>query len=108
MRNLGSSIGIAITAALLDSNTQINHAIISAAVTPFNRLLQSGAPLRFWNPASTQGVSTLNFVIIRKVSMIAYIDDFKLMLVLMVFSAPLVLLIQTRKRAALTAGLPVE
>ena len=50
MRNLGSAIGISVTGALLATNTQVNHAIIAADVTPFNRALQSGAAARFWNP----------------------------------------------------------
>ena len=42
VRNLGSAIGISVTAALLESNTQVNHAILSADASPFNRALQSG------------------------------------------------------------------
>ena len=45
MRNLGSAIGISITGALLQTNTQVNHAIIAEDVNPFNRALQSGAGL---------------------------------------------------------------
>ena len=44
MRNLGSAIGISITGALLQTNTQVNHAIIAADVNPFNRALQSVQP----------------------------------------------------------------
>ena len=42
MRNLGSAIGISITGALLETNTQVNHAIMAGDVTPFNRALQTG------------------------------------------------------------------
>ena len=49
MRNLGSAIGISITGALLQTNTQVNHAMIAADVSPFNRALQTGAASRFWN-----------------------------------------------------------
>ena len=45
MRNLGSAIGISITGALLQTNTQVNHAIIAEDVNPFNRALQSGRGL---------------------------------------------------------------
>jgi DHA2 family multidrug resistance protein len=97
MRNLGSSIGISITGALLTTNTQVNHAIIAAVVTPFNRALQSGAPARFWNPDTLQGGAFLNEEITRQASIIAYLDDFKLMLVLAVLALPLVLLIRPAK-----------
>ncbi len=40
MRNLGSAIGISVTGALLVINTQVNHAIVSGRLTPFDRQLQ--------------------------------------------------------------------
>jgi DHA2 family multidrug resistance protein len=96
-RNLGSSVGISITAALLVANTQVNHAIISAAVTPFNRVLQSGAPLHFWNPSSPMGVQMLNQIVTRQSNIIAYVDNFKLMLVLVIVATPLALLIRNAR-----------
>ena len=50
MRNLGSAIGISITGALLQTNTQVNHAIIAADVSPFNRALQAGAAVTLLEP----------------------------------------------------------
>ena len=92
MRNLGSAIGISVTGALLETNTQINHALIADAVTPFNRALQTGAALRFWNPGSPRGGEMLNHEITRQAQIIAYMDDFKLMLVLAIIVLPLLLL----------------
>jgi MFS transporter, DHA2 family, multidrug resistance protein len=92
MRNLGSAIGISVTGALLEINTQVNHAIIAGEVTPFNRALQAGAAARFWNPFSLHGAAMLNEAITRQARIIAYVDDFKLMLVLGVIVLPLVLL----------------
>jgi DHA2 family multidrug resistance protein len=94
MRNIGSAIGISITGALLQTNTQVNHAEISDAVTPFNRALQQGGPARYWNPMHTQGAAALNEEITRQASTIAYIDDFKLMLILALGALPLILLIR--------------
>ena len=92
MRNLGSAIGISVTGALLQTNTQVNHAILAADVTPFNRALEAGAAARFWSPLSLHGVALLNQEVTRQASIIAYIDDFKLMLVLAVIVTPLLLL----------------
>jgi len=92
MRNLGSAIGISVTGALLEINTQVNHAIIAADATPFNRALQSGAAERFWNLGSAHGAAMLNQEITRQARIIAYVDDFKLMLVLAVLAIPLLLL----------------
>jgi DHA2 family multidrug resistance protein len=95
MRNIGSAIGISVTGALLQSNTQVNHASIATAVTPFNHALQSGAAARLWNPATPSGASALNAEVTRQASIIAYIDDFKLMLILVLVALPLVLVIRT-------------
>jgi DHA2 family multidrug resistance protein len=98
MRNIGSAIGISVTGALLQTNTQINHALIADEVTPFNRSLSQGAALHFWNPFGLHGAATLNQEVTRQASTIAYIDDFKLMLILALASLPLVLLIRPAKR----------
>ncbi len=92
MRNLGSAIGISSTGALLQINTQANHAMITDAVTPFNRALHAGAALRFWNPLTVHGAARLDAVVTRQAATIAYIDDFKLMFVLSVMVLPLLLL----------------
>ncbi|HET6606392.1 MAG TPA: DHA2 family efflux MFS transporter permease subunit [Rhodopila sp.] len=92
LRNLGSAIGISVTGALLETNTQVNHMLIASAITPFNRALQSGAAAVFWNPATHRGTAMLNAEITRQAQTIAYIDDFKLMLILSVAVLPLVLL----------------
>jgi DHA2 family multidrug resistance protein len=97
VRNLGSAIGISVTGALLQSNTQINHALIADLVTPFNRPLLDPAVLRFWNPEHLRGAAMLNAEVTRQASTIAYIDDFKLMLVLALCSLPLVLLIRPER-----------
>ncbi len=100
MRNLGSAIGISVTGALLATNTQINHAIIAGGVTPFNRALQTGAAARLWNPASVHGAALLNQQITRQSQVIAYIDDFKLMLILAIVVLPLLLLTRPARPAA--------
>lgn len=95
MRNLGSAIGISITGALLVSNTQVNHALIAEDITPFNRALQHGAPARLWDSTSTHGMALLNEQVTQQARIIAYIDDFKLMLVLAIVVLPLLLLVRT-------------
>ncbi len=100
MRNLGSAIGISVTGALLATNTQVNHAIIAAEVTPFNRALHSGVAAHVWNPVSVQGAAMLNVEVTRQAQIIAYIDDFKLMLILAILVMPLLLLTRRPQRAA--------
>ncbi len=90
VRNIGSSIGIAIVQVLLVSNTQTTHAGIVANVTA-----QQPGML-----ADPRTVMALNGEITRQASMIAYIDDFWLMMILCFLAMPLLLLIKQPKRAA--------
>ncbi|HEX2941098.1 MAG TPA: DHA2 family efflux MFS transporter permease subunit [Rhodopila sp.] len=99
MRNLGSAIGISVTGALLELNTQINHALIAGDVTPFDRALHIGAVARFWNPATRHGAALLNQQVTRQAEIIAYIDDFKLMFVLAIAVVPLLLLTRPARPA---------
>jgi DHA2 family multidrug resistance protein len=105
VRNIGSSIGISVTSFLLTQNTQIVHAQLSEHVTPFNRMLQTGAAYLYWNSATQAGLSALNAEVTRQASIIAYIDDFKFMLLVCVPAALLLLLIRRPPRLAAAAPL---
>jgi DHA2 family multidrug resistance protein len=100
VRNVGSSIGISVTSFVLAQNTQIVHAALAAHVTTFNRMLQSAGAYLVWNSATQGGLAALNAEITRQASVIAYIDDFKLMLMTCLVAAPLVLLIRRPLRPA--------
>jgi DHA2 family multidrug resistance protein len=99
MRNLGSAIGISVTGALLQMNIQTNHAIVAGEVGPFNRALHATAAARIWDVLSAHGAALLDQEINRQAQIIAYIDDFKLMFVLALVTAPLVLLTRGARQA---------
>jgi len=94
VRNVGSSIGISVTSFMLVENTQAVHAAITEQVTPFNRMLQTGGAYLFWNSATQAGLRSLNAEITRQASIIAYTDDFKLMLLVSLPAALLILLMR--------------
>jgi DHA2 family multidrug resistance protein len=104
MRNVGSAIGISTTAFLLAQNTQIMHANLAAHVTPFNRMLQSGGAFLYWNSVSPAGVAALNAEINRQALIIAYVDDFKFMLLITLPTALLLLLMRRPSSAPAPAG----
>ncbi len=105
MRNVGSSIGISVTSFLLAENTQAVHAQITASVTPFNRMLQTGGAYLFWNSATSGGLGALNAEVTRQASIIAYVDDFKLMLMICLPAALLLFVI--RRAGTPTGGMPI-
>lgn len=93
-RNVGSSVGISIVTVLLAQNTQINHAEIGAYVTPFNRLFSAWPVSSFLDPLTASGRATLDGMISKQASWIAYIDDFKLLMLLSLAVMPLLLVIK--------------
>jgi MFS transporter, DHA2 family, multidrug resistance protein len=97
-RNIGSSVGISVVTALLTENTQINHASIAAYVTPFNHGFAMPAVLHALNPLTAAGRAALDGLISLQAVIIAYTDDFKLLMILSLAVMPLVFLL--RKAAA--------
>jgi DHA2 family multidrug resistance protein len=101
MRNIGSSIGISLVIFLLTRNTQIVHAELAGHVTPFNDALAAVAPSHFWNMATTIGRAALNAEVTKQASVVAYANDFKLMMMVALVALPLIFLL---KRAKAQAG----
>jgi DHA2 family multidrug resistance protein len=62
--------------------------------------------LRDLTPVS--GIASLNNEITRQAQIIAYIDDFKLMLILSLFSLPLIFLIRTKRQPQKNAAMAAE
>jgi DHA2 family multidrug resistance protein len=94
MRNLGSSIGISIVSVLLTRNTEIVHASLSEHVTPFQDALQSTGIQAAWNMATLAGRAALDLEITRQAAIIAYVDDFKFMLLISAAAIPVVFLLR--------------
>jgi DHA2 family multidrug resistance protein len=100
VRNIGSSIGIALVQTLLVRNTQIVHASLVEKVTTASPALQDSAIASAYNLANSGGLAALNGEITRQASMIAYIDDFWLMFILTLAVVPLLFLIRPPKKNA--------
>jgi len=94
LRNVGSSIGISVVMFLLTQNIQRLHASLAANVTPYNISGNSAAMASHVNPGTLSGLLGLNGIISNQAAMIAYIDDFWLMMILTVATIPLLFLIK--------------
>ncbi|HEY2531899.1 MAG TPA: DHA2 family efflux MFS transporter permease subunit, partial [Xanthobacteraceae bacterium] len=90
-RNIGSSVGISVVNALLTRNTQINHADIAQHVTAVNRAFESPAVTQFWNPLTAAGRAALDAMITEQAQIIAYIDDYKLLMIATLAVIPLLI-----------------
>ncbi|HEX4741825.1 MAG TPA: DHA2 family efflux MFS transporter permease subunit [Caulobacteraceae bacterium] len=91
VRNIGSSVGISVVNALLTRNTQVNHAEIGKSVTAVNRLFEEPAIAWAWNPLTAAGRTALDSVVTRQAQIIAYIDDYKLLMIATLAVVPLLL-----------------
>jgi len=96
-RNIGAAIGVSVTSSMLAHNTQALHEEIGGAVTPFNRELQNGGALtHLWDPATRHGAAMLDQVVNQQAQIIAYVDDYKMMIFT---TAPMLLLLLLMRRA---------
>jgi len=96
-RNIGSSVGISVVNALLTRNTQINHADIAAHVTAVNRALEHPAVAQFWSPFTAGGRAALDAMITTQAQIIAYVDDYKLLMIATLAVLPLLMVFKTAR-----------
>jgi MFS transporter, DHA2 family, multidrug resistance protein len=90
-RNVGSSIGISVVNTLLTRNTQIMHSTLGEHVTRYSAVLRAQLPD---GPPSLHTLAGLNATVTEQGSMIAYNNDFKLMMVLSLAAIPLVFVLR--------------
>jgi DHA2 family multidrug resistance protein len=106
MRNLGGSTGISILVATLAQNTQTVHSRLVEGLRPDNPLAQTpylAAPFSLTDPG---GMAALNAEVTRQASMVAYVDDFRLIMLIALASLPLLLLLRDARRPPAPVAAP--
>jgi len=98
LRNIGSSVGISIVQALLVRGQGRAHAALAQTVWLGNRGLADLPPAM--DPSSPAGLALINAEVTRQASLIAYVDDFRIMMLLAVVTIPLLLIMRTPRSAA--------
>jgi MFS transporter, DHA2 family, multidrug resistance protein len=99
MRNLGGSIGISILVATLAENTQIVHSRLVERLRPDNPLAQGPYLAAPFSLTSPDGIAALNHEVTRQAAMVAYVNDFKLMMLIALSTLPLLLLLREPRPA---------
>jgi DHA2 family multidrug resistance protein len=107
VRNIGSSIGISLVQTLLVRNTVIAHASLAERVTYANPAWHNPAIARAYDLGTLGGAAFLEASVTRQAAMIAYIDDFWLMLFLTLAVTPLLLLVRPPPKRDTPAGASV-
>ena len=103
VRNIGSSIGISLVQTLLVRNTVIAHASLAERVTGANPAWNNPAIAHAYDMSTLSGAAFLDGAVTQQAAMIAYIDDFWLMLFLTLAVTPLLLLIRPPRRTTAPA-----
>ena len=85
--------------AQLTSETTVMHARLTEQVTPFNNALQMPDIASHLNMATDAGRAMLDMIVTQQATLIAYLNDFKLLMLLTFLTIPLVLIIGKTRQA---------
>ena len=107
-RNIGGSCGVAIVEALLLENTQAIHSRLVENLRPDNPLAQAPYLAGPYSLVTPSGIAALNAEVTRQAQMIAYIDDFYLMGIVIIAALPLLLLLRQPRRAVAEPAVAIE
>src|SRR5215469_3394607 len=100
---MAQRIGISILVAILTQNTQVVHARLVEALRPDNPIAQTPYLPAPFSLTTRSGIAALNAEVTRQAAMVAYIDDFRLMMLFTLASIPLLLLFREPRRRPLQA-----
>jgi MFS transporter, DHA2 family, multidrug resistance protein len=99
VRNIGSAVGISVVIFLLTRNTGIMHSDLSQFVSPFSHAVQSLSGT-LMDPATMTGKAILNQVVNQQAAVVAYANDFWLMMWIAIAAMPIVFLMKRPPRLA--------
>ena len=95
MRNLGSSIGISVVVTYLAQSVQANHAVFSEHINLFSQPLRQAVESGALDISSPQGLAAIDALVYKQAAMLAYLQDFRLMMWITLSSIPLILLLRS-------------
>jgi DHA2 family multidrug resistance protein len=117
MRNIGGSVGIAASTALLLRNGQVHQAYLGASVTASDGLaqsamrgLQSKLMLAGSDPVTAQqkAMGVMYQSLMQQASLLAYVDSFRLLGFLSLLCIPIALLLQSVQKRASSTRRPTQ
>ncbi|WP_309621814.1 DHA2 family efflux MFS transporter permease subunit [Novosphingobium sp.] len=103
-RSLGASVGIAVMTAFLARNIQISHSDLAGHVTASVTGMVDFSTIDRFQQIGTAALSAIDAAINRQAAMIAYVDNYYLMMWLSVLAFPLALLMRRPAKVTLIEG----
>jgi MFS transporter, DHA2 family, multidrug resistance protein len=104
-RNVGGSVGISVVTSLLARNLQVSHSDLAAHITPYSLPMADPSVVERLGQFGDSLSAMLDMEINRQALMIAYLDDFHIMMLVTLSSLPFVWLLRKPKPGG--AGPPV-
>jgi DHA2 family multidrug resistance protein len=98
VRNVGSSIGISLVQTVLERNTVAVHASLVEKITYGNPAWNNPAVASAFDLSKPSSAAALDAMVIQQSQMIAYVNDFRLMLYLTLAVIPLLLFLKPPAR----------
>src|SRR6202790_3165288 len=96
MRNIGASMGISLMSYLLVRNSATEQSALVEHITPYRQVVRDFA--HQLNLASLTGRAALAQIVTQQAEAVAFIDNFKLMMIVSFLAIPLVILVQRPRR----------
>jgi len=93
-RNIGGSVGISVVTALLARNVQTSHQVLGGHITAGGLTGMDPIVASALGSSSDTVLAMADALVNQQAAMIAYLDDFKLMMILTLAALPLVLLLK--------------
>ena len=100
LNNMGRSLGIALFVSYLARQTQANHALLGEKVTQFNDAVRHMELPEVWDLETIEGLSAIRRVVNQQAELIAYIDDFRLLAIVIVICMPVLLVMRNPHKTA--------
>lgn len=93
-RNIGASVGIAVTTAFASRSVQVSHADLAGHVTASASSMIDVSTIDRFQELGEAGLRMIDAEVSRQAAMIAYVNDFYLMMWLALAAVPLALLLK--------------
>jgi DHA2 family multidrug resistance protein len=90
IRSIGAAMGISVMVFLLTQNIQRLHASLGEHITPYNAPfnVHGDTAIAGANIGTAKGLMLLNQLVTNQGTMVAYINDFRLMMILTLATIP--------------------
>jgi len=98
LRNLGGAVGVSLSVGIIARQSQIAHADLGGAVSPFSVPGADPNLARALGATGDTVLALLDRAVNGQAAMIAYLDDFTLMMWLSIIATPLIVLLRPPKQ----------